>query len=94
MHSDHLFPLLEKPRDSEFLAQVASLMAVGDVPEDILDIIRLGRVTALQKPDGGIRGIVVGRRFEEVGCQDDCEASVQEGRSSTLLSNTHYPSRM
>ena len=60
MHSDHLFPLLKRPRDSELLAQVASLMAVGDVPEDILDIIRLGRVTALQKPDGGIRGIVVG----------------------------------
>ena len=31
----------------------------GDIPEDILDIIRLGR-TALQKPDDGIRGIVVG----------------------------------
>ena len=60
MHSDHLFPLLERPRDSELLAQVASQMAVGNVPEDILDIIRLGRVTALQKPDGGIRGIFVG----------------------------------
>ena len=61
MHSDHLFPLLERPRDSELLAQVASQMAVGNVPEDILDIIiRLRRVTALQKPDCGIRGIVVG----------------------------------
>ena len=45
MHSDHLFPLLERPRDSELLAQVASAMKVGDIPDDILDIIRLGRTT-------------------------------------------------
>ena len=56
MHSDHLYPLLERPRDSELLAQMASAMALVDIPEDI---IRLGRVTASQKPDGGIRGVVV-----------------------------------
>ena len=33
MHSDlHLFPLLERPRDTELLAPVASAMAVGDIP--------------------------------------------------------------
>ena len=26
----------------------------------IVDVIRLGRITALQKPSGGVRGIVVG----------------------------------
>ena len=30
------------------------------VPDTILQAIRLGRLTALQKPDGGVRGIVVG----------------------------------
>ena len=30
------------------------------VPEEIIEAIRLGRLTALSKPDGGVRGIVVG----------------------------------
>ena len=42
---------------------MASLFAAGQVPHDILKAIRLGRLTALQKPDGGVRGIVVGDTF-------------------------------
>ena len=42
------------------LVQVASRLAVGDIPEEVVDGIRLGRLTALAKPDGGVRGIVVG----------------------------------
>ena len=30
------------------------------VPQPIVDAIRLGRMTALSKPDGGVRGIVTG----------------------------------
>ena len=56
--SDHLFPVLE--REAELLAQVGSLLAVGNVAEEIIDAYRLGRLTALIKPDGGVRGIVVG----------------------------------
>ena len=60
MTSDHLFPVLESPAVSELLVQVASHLAVGRVPEEIIEVIRLGRLTALSKPDGGVRGIVVG----------------------------------
>ena len=42
------------------LVQVASRLAVGDIPEEVVDGIRLGRLTALAKPDGGVREIVVG----------------------------------
>ena len=45
---------------SDLLTQVASLLAAGQVPGEILEAIRLGRLTALSKPDGGVRGIVVG----------------------------------
>ena len=31
-----------------------------DVPRGIIEGLRVGRLTALQKPDGGVRGIVVG----------------------------------
>ena len=60
MTSDHLFPVLESEGDSESLARVASMLAVGNVPAEIIEAIRLGRLTALSKPDGGVRGIVVG----------------------------------
>ena len=60
MTSDHLFPVLESEGDSESLARVASMLAVGNVPAEIIEAIRLWRLTALSKPDGGVRGIVVG----------------------------------
>ena len=37
-----------------------SVVSTGNVPAPILEGIRLGRMTALKKPDGGVRGIVVG----------------------------------
>ena len=60
MTSDHLFPILESEVDSGLFGQVGSLFAVGNVPPAILQALRLGRMTALCKPDGGVRGIVVG----------------------------------
>ena len=60
MTSDHLYPILESEADSDLLVQVGALLSVGNVPESILNAIRLGRITALCKPDGGVRGIVVG----------------------------------
>ena len=60
MTVDHLFSILESEADSELLVQVASKLAVGDVPDEVIDGIPVGRLTALAKPDGGVRGIVVG----------------------------------
>ena len=60
MTSDHLFPVLESDVESELFVQVSSLLAVGNVPEEIIEAIRLGRMTALSKRDGGVREIVVG----------------------------------
>ena len=60
MTSDHLLTLLESEADSELFTRVGSLLAVARVPHVILEAIRLGRLTALSKPDGWVRGIVVG----------------------------------
>ena len=60
MTPDHLFPLLESEADSELFTRVGSLLAVARVPHVILEAIRLGRLTALSKPYGGVRGVVVG----------------------------------
>ena len=56
MTSDHLFPVLENECDSDLLCRVASLFAVGQVPDSILEPVRLGRMTALTKSDGGVQG--------------------------------------
>ena len=61
--ADHLFSILESEADSELLVQVASKLAVGDVPDEVINGIGVGRLTALAKPDGGVRGIVVGDIF-------------------------------
>ena len=65
MTSDHLFPVVESETAIELLTQVANLFAVGQVFHDILEAIKLGRLTALQKTDGGVRGIVVGEIFPQ-----------------------------
>ena len=40
--------------------EFASLLARGEVPGEVMEILRMGRITALSKPDGGVRGITVG----------------------------------
>ena len=57
---EHLRPLLESPRDTNLLFRVASLLARGEVPPLIIDVIRVGRLAALQKSNRGVWGIVVG----------------------------------
>ena len=39
---------------------VAQKLARADIPETVVDLIRVGRFTSLKKPDGGVRGIVAG----------------------------------
>ena len=38
----------------------AESLATAQVPQEVVDGLRLGRITALQKPTGGVRGIVAG----------------------------------
>ena len=61
MTAEHLKGLLESEDDSLLLAELANSPAQADVPSDIVRALRLGRITALQKPDNGVRGIVVGK---------------------------------
>ena len=66
MTADHDRPLLESARDTHLLFSVAELLAKGHVPIQVGHILRMGRMTALRKDGGGVRGIVAGeviRRF-------------------------------
>ena len=57
MTVEHPRPLLDSPRDHRLLRTFVQ-NAQGVVPESIVDAVRLGRMTALRKFDGGVRGIV------------------------------------
>ena len=58
MTSDHLRPVLDSVGDSHLVFMMGEQLARAKIPPDIA--IRLGRLTALQKPTGGVRGIVAG----------------------------------
>ena len=60
MTADHLQPVLDTGRDTTLLFRFASVLARGQAPVAAVEGVRMGRITALQKPNGGIRGIVVG----------------------------------
>ena len=60
MTRDHLRPLWESTRDLHLLFQLGEFFARGQIPVTIANIVRRGRMTALRKDGGGVRGIVVG----------------------------------
>ena len=60
MTSDHLRVLLESDHDTALFCRAAQDLARAHVPPDVLALLRMGRLTALQKPGGGVRHIVCG----------------------------------
>ena len=63
MSYEHIRPLLDNPRDVQRLHLLGERFARAEVPQSIVDAVRMGRITALRKPDGGVRGIVAGDLF-------------------------------
>ena len=59
MTAEHLRVLLHQERDGDLLYEMALDVVRVDIPEAVVEAIRLGRMTALQN-GGGVRGIVVG----------------------------------
>ena len=53
-------PLLENSSDAESLCEVAELLSRGHIRHEVLSVIGMGRLTALQKPTGGVWGTVAG----------------------------------
>ena len=58
--AEHVKPILDNNRDTELFCQVDEHLAQGEIPGDVLHVMRMGRMTALQKASGGVRGIVAG----------------------------------
>ena len=54
----HLRPFLDNVHDTARFWRLSEGLARAFVLEEIVNVIRLGRLTALQKPSGGVRAIV------------------------------------
>ena len=57
---EHLRPLLDNDRTLHSFFCVAEQFARAQVQQGVVDMVRLGRLTALSKPEGGVRGIIAG----------------------------------
>ena len=83
MTSEHLFPMLENDGDLQALTEFAGIMARGDVPPQAMEVLRLGRMSALQKPDGGVRGIVVGDTFRRIVARTMAQQVAEAAEAAT-----------
>ena len=66
MTSVHLRLVLDSVGDSHLLFLMGEPVARAEIPPDIATAIRSGRLTALQKPTGGVRGIVAGEMLRRI----------------------------
>ena len=68
MTIDHLFPLLENERDSQKLHQFATTFARAEVPAEIVDLIRMGRIIALWTV-GDVQRRLIARTIAQSGVE-------------------------
>ena len=64
--NEHLRLLLETEEDMQLLHHAVQRLALGDVPDTIARTLRLGRMVALRKPNGRVRGLVMGDTFRRL----------------------------
>ena len=69
MRYEHLRVLLEDDQAWASFCELAQDFARAAVPEDIMQALRLGRMTALQKENGKVRGIVAGSVLRRLVCR-------------------------
>ena len=89
MTCDHLMPLLRNSGDSELSCELAQEVARAEIPAEIVSAIRLGRMTALRKPSGGVRGIVVGDVLRRLVARTVAQVLVKGSHRTTPIRPYH-----
>ena len=64
--AEHLRVFRDDEDSADLLMWAAGQIANAALPPPVLAGIRLGRIVALQKPDGGVRGLVMSDAFRRV----------------------------
>ena len=83
MTTEHSKILLDSTPGSSLLGDVATIFARGQLPKDNLTAVRVGRMTALQKLDGGVRGIVVGDVFRRLVARTIAKQFAEQAEGAT-----------
>ena len=79
----NVFPLLESDRILASVCQVAGFLARAENPASILSALRLGRMTALRKPSGGVRGIVVSDVLRRLVARTQAQQFAKKAETAT-----------
>ena len=66
MRAEHLKVLIQDVPAMELLAEAATKLAQARLPAAVARALAMARVTALRKPDGGVRGIATGDVFRRL----------------------------
>ena len=66
MRAEHLKVLLQDLDAVDLLTEAATRLARAQIPTEVADGLARTRLTALRKPDGGVRGIATGDAFRRL----------------------------
>ena len=66
MRAEHLQLLLQDAEGLELLAYAGTCLARAEVPSEVVAALALARLTALSKPNGGVRSIATGDTFRRL----------------------------
>ena len=69
MRYEHLRVMVDEEQDWALISELAQDFARANVPEEVMQALRLGRMTALKKDNGKIRGIVAGSIVRRLVCK-------------------------
>ena len=84
MTVEHLQPLLGHPRDLRSFFRASEQLSRARVPHSIREAVRLGRLTALQEPNGSVRGIVAGDIVRRLVAHDVTTVDVRSPTRHTV----------
>ena len=85
--NEHLKILLEDDKGLDALCLMASYFAEGDVPDDIIEAMRLGKMTALRKSPTKVRGLNAGELLRRLVAKTLTQQYGKEFEMATLLCN-------
>ena len=58
MTTEHLRPLLDEWSSVQVLFKAGEVFGRAEIPDTVIQMVKMGRLTALSKLDGGVRGAV------------------------------------
>ena len=83
--NEHLRVLMDEEATVVLLGHAADSLAGAKVPEDVADALRLGRMVALTKPAGGVRGLTLGDVFRRLVARTLAQKTHERPRLFSLL---------